>query len=646
MSHALSITSSRTLLVLFSSTLALAGSLACTKEDPKATATTAATAATAGTPAVPGTPTTPGTPAVVAGPAAVPMGTGDVAVSGGGTISGLSAEPEVLGHFALVNASQLLADVKTQLVPAQYAGMLDEAALRGMIAIALDKRGNLARNYDLAAPLGCALVDPTPTYPKVSCVFGYTGGAKAFIGDLGEEDRRPDAGGHTAAYGLEGQVAYIDTLGGSVVVSSGAETFGKTQGYLQRNIVDRAGKIHGDIEIVVYVSTIFDRYRSVLEPLLKGMNTQTPPTTGNPAVDGMMGAFSSYSQRSGQNTAQRISEISQFSVFFSVEPEGVAIGGAMFPKPGTRMADEMAMYGTPRLDPAFASTAPSGTAMMFAFAMTPQVQPLPSMVDARKMMAEGWGALTGREPAALDAAIAAFQAENAALYDGHTLMALGREPGALFGFEIASRLQSGKAARDSWKAWSASFTPEAVLGAEFSKFVTWNFTPDAATVDGVAIDRWTIAPGAEAKARMAKDMKPEVQAGVDQMLGGWYLNIDRAETGGSVIFTIAPKAEASYMQRAIAAAQGKGSIAGTPGLTRVLGRDPKTTGVLAVDLRAGLEWARDLAKFGARTENLPQNLGTDLGDFYFTMRYAEGAMVMEYVFSQQLIAQIKALIPA
>ncbi|MBA3547719.1 MAG: hypothetical protein H0T76_14635 [Nannocystis sp.] len=623
--------------MLFSSTLALA----CTKkEDPKPTAT----AATAGAPAVPGTP---GTPAVVAGPAALPMGTGDLAVSGGGTISGLSAEPEVLGHFVLVNASQLLVDVKTQLVPPQYASMLDEAALRAMVAIALDKRGDLARNYDLAAPLGCALVDLAPADPKLSCVFGYRGGAKAFIGDLGEENRNPDGGGHTAAYGLEGKVAYIDALGDGVVVSSGADTFGKTQGYLQRNIVDRAGKIHGDLEIVMYVSTIFDRYRSVLEPLINARNTQTPPMTGNPAVDGMMQAFSSYSQRSGQSTAQRISEISQASAFFSLEPEGLAIGAVVFPKAGTRMAEDMAKYGTPQLDPAFAGTAPSGTAMMFAFAMTPQPQPAPSMIDARKMMAEGWGALTGRDAVAIEAAIAAFQSENAALYDGHTLMALGREPGALFGFEVASRLQSGKSARDAWKVWSAGFTPEAVLGAEFSKFVTWSFTPDAATVDGVAVDRWTIAPGAEAKARMAKDIKPEVQAFVDQTLGGWYLNIDRAEAEGRVIFTIAPKAEASYMQRAIAAAQGKGSIAGNPGLTRVLGRDPKTTGVLAIDVREGLEWMRDLAKFGARTENLPQNLGTDLGDFYFTMRYAEGgAMVMEYVFSQQMITQIKALIPA
>jgi hypothetical protein len=573
------------------------------------------------------------------------MGTGEVAVSGGDTIPGLAAEPDVLGHFALVNASQLLIDVKTQLVPAQYASVLDEAALRSTLSLALDKRGNLAMNYDLAAPLGCAVVEPAVTAPKVSCVFGYRGGAKAFMGDLGDENRQPDAGGHVAAYGVAGNVIYVDALGDRVIVSSGDDTFTKTQAYLQRNIVDRAAKIHGDIEIVVYVASVFDRYRSTLEPLIKAMNAPAAPATGNPALDGAMQAFTSYSQRNSQNTVSRIGEIAQFSMFFSVEPEGVAMGGALFPKPGTRMAQDMAMYGSPRLDPAFASTAPSGTAMMLAMAIPPMLDPPQSVVEARRMMAEGWGALIGREPAALEAAMAAFQRENAALYEGHTLVALGREPGALFGMEIAARLQAGKAARDSWKAWSASFTPEAVLGTNFSKYLTWSFTPDALTVDGVAVDRWTITPGAEAKATMEQGMKPEVRDFIDKALGGMFVNIDRAETGGSVIFTVAPKAEASYMQRAIAAAQGKGSVAGTPGLARVMGRDPQTSGVLAIDVHQGIEWIRELAQYGARTEGLPQNLGTDLGDFYLTIRYgSDGVMAMEYVFSQQMIAQIRALI--
>lgn len=637
MSHALSITSSRTLLVLLSSTLALA----CNKDEPKPTA---ATVDPAGTPA--GTPATPVAPVVAAAPELVHMGSGEVALAGGDTIPGLDAEPDVLGHFALVNASQLITDVKTQLVPPKYAGFLEEATLRSMLSIALEKRGNLAMNYDLAAPLGCALVEPSIDDLKMSCVFGYKGGASAFAGDLGDENRRADAEGHTAAYGLAGKVAYIDALGERVVVSSGADTFKKTQNYLQRNILDRAGKIHGDLEVVVYMSTIFERYRSQLEPLLKLMNSAPPPATGNPAVDGAMAAFSSYSQRNTLSTIERIAEMSQISMFISVEPEGVAMGGALFAKPGSRMAQELAVYGAPRLDPAFVGTAPSGTAMLFAMNMTPQAEATPSVAETRKMLAEVWGSFTGLAPAAIESALATLQRENAALYEGHTMVALSREPGALFGLEVAARLQSGKSARDAWKAWSTAFTPEAALGAEYSQYLTWSFKPDAATVEGVAIDRWTIAPGVAAKAVMEQNMKPEARDFIDKALGGLYLNIDRAETEGSVIFTVAPKAEANFMKRAIAAAQGKGGVAGAPGLARVMGRDPQTSGVLAVDVRQGIEWIRDLKQFGARTENLPQNLGTDLGDVYFTVRYAgDGAMAMEYMFSQQMITQIRAIIP-
>ena len=69
--------------------------------------------------------------------------------------------------------------------------------------------------------------------------------------------------------------------------------------------------------------------------------------------------------------------------------------------------------------------------------------------------------------------------------------------------------------------------------------------------------------------------------------------------------------------------------------------------MLAIDVREGIEWLRDLAQFGAATANMPQNIGTNLGDFYFTMRYnGDGALAMEYVFSQNMIAQLKALIPA
>ena len=638
MSHALSVTSPRTLAVLLPSLL-VCTSLACNKDEPKKaepTASTAGPAPVAGTDAPPVDPTAP--------PVTSPAGA--VTTGSGGQISVLSAEPEVLGHFAIANGSRLLADIKTQLLPPKYAGFLEEAALRSLVSMALDKRSNLALNYDLAAPLGCALVEPKLEDIKVGCTFGYKGGAQAFVTDLGDTNKQADAAGHVAAYGVEGKSVYVDALGDAVVVTSGADTFGKTQAYLQRNILDRAGSIHGDLEIVGYVSTIVDRYRAELAPIFEEMSGSTPAPTGNPAVDGAVKAWTDYRQKSSKTTMDRVAEYSQFTMYFSVEPAGVTMGGALFPKAGSRAAQEMAVYGETRVDPSFAGLAPSGTVMMYATHMSQKAWELPTAVEGRKLIADAWGSLSGREPALIEAAVTAFARENAALYDGQHLLALGREPNALFGLAVASRLQAGKSARDSWKTWSAAFTPEAVLGAEFSKYATWSFKTDAATIEGVAVDRWTIEPNPEMKKKMQADMDAEGKAFVDKALGGLVLNIDRAEVGNAVVFVIAPKAESAYMKRAISALQGKDNVAAQPGLGKALARDPQTAGLLAVDVKQGMAWLRDLTQFGAKTENVPQNIGTDLGDFYLTLRYTgDGATAMEYVFSQQLIDQLKPLIP-
>ncbi len=643
MQHALSVTSPRTLAVLLSSLVAFA----CSKDEPKKPEAKTGAAATVDGKDASKLGTATGTAPDIAKPPAPSSVVASVKMGSGGTIHALQAEPDVLGHFAIASPSQLLADIRTQLVPARFAGFLDEGALRSFVSLALDKRSNLAMNYDLAAPLGCALVEPKLDDIKLGCTFGYKGGAKAFVADLGDTNKQTDAGGHAAAYMIEGKSVYVDAgAGDTVFASSGAETHAKTQAYLQRNVVDRAADIHGDVEFVAYVATVAQRYSSLLAPILEQMNGQTPPPTGNPAADAAVKAWSDYRQRSSKTTMDRLSEFSQFTFFFSVEPAGVMLGGALFPTAGSRMAQDMALYGDARLDPAFAGLAPSGTAALLALHISNAAYTLQSAAEGRKLVGEVWGALTGRDAAGVEAAITAFQTENAALYDGQTLVALGREEGAIFGLTMAGRLQPGKSGRDGWKAWSASFTPEAVLGSQFSQYVSWKFTPDAASLDGTAVDRWTIEPGAAIKGELEKNMPPDAKAMVDKTLGGLLINIDRAEAGGSVIFTVAPKAEAKYLKRVIAGFTGAGNVAGEAGLQKALARDSEMAGVLAVDLKELLAWVRGLSAYGARTEGVPQNLGTDLGDFYFTTRYTkEGATVMEYVFSQQLIEQIKPLIP-
>lgn len=630
MSHALSVSSPRTFAVLLSSLSVL---LACNKDEKKveANAGTAGAPATAGEGAVPPVSST----------------AGAVAVSGGGKLQALNTEPAVFGHVAIPNPSRMLADIKTQLVPPKYAGFLEEPALRSFVSMALDQRSNLAMNTDLAAPFGCVALDPKLEDLNISCTFGYKGGATAFVTDLGDANKQADPAGHTAAYAVEGKPVFVDGVGDAVFVSSGADTHTRALAYLQRNVIGRAAEIHGDIEVVAYMGPIFERYRDQIAPFFEQANAAAAPEpSGNPAIDGAMKAWADYRKRSSKTTLDRFSEFAQFSMYFSVEPAGVVFGGAVFPKPGSRAAQEMAVYGGTKLDAAFAGAAPSGTAALFAMHLSPRTHELQSAIEMRQMVGEVWGSLTGAAPAAIEAALTAFQKENSELYDGQTMLALGREPGALFGMTMAARLQTGKSSRESYRTWSSVFTPQTVLGPEFSKHVTWQFKSDAATIDGVAIDRWTIEPVGETKKKLETEMSPEGKKFVDDALGGLALHVDRAEVAGNVLFVVAPKAEATYMKRAIASFQGQGNIAGQPGLGSALARDPETAGILAIDVKEGMAWVRDWAAFGASTTDVPQNIGTDLGDFYLTMRYTtDGATAMEYVVSQQLVEQLKLLAP-
>lgn len=633
MAHAL-LVSPRTLGVLLTATLVLGCNSEQKKVEPAPTKTDTPTTAAVDVPKAPEV--TP--PATVAA---------EVALAGGGKILALVNEGDVLGHFLIADGSALLKDVKTQLMIPHYAGFLEESALRSLVSMALEKRSNIAQAFDLAAPMGCALLDPNPDEPLVSCTFGYRGGAKTFVTDLGEQNKAADGAGHVAAYTVDGKTVFVDDVGTShVAVTVGGETFGKTKAYLERNLIGRAGQIHGDVEIVGYVATLFERYRDVIDPFLDGLSNSgaTPPASGNAAIDKAMAAFTSYQKSASRKNFERIGELGQLTVFFSVEPAGVMFGGAAFPKPGTRMAQEAAQFAGLRLDPALAGLAPSGSLLLAAFHSNPRIYELASASEMRKLLAEVWAPIAGRDAASIEASVVAFQAENAALYDGHAVFSIGNEAGAPLTISAASRLVAGKSGRDSWKAWSQAFTPASVLGAEFSQYVSWKFTPDAANIDGVPVDRWTLEPGPAVVKEMGS-MPADAKAMIDKVLGGLFLHIDRAEVAGHALFTIAPKAEAKFMKRAMGAVQGKDNAGSQPGLTRALGRDPDAVGVMAIDVKQILNMVRNMANYGAKPGNLP-NLGTDLGDFYATFRYGgDGTSSIEFVLSQQMIEQLKTMIP-
>ncbi|MBL8943643.1 MAG: hypothetical protein JNK45_10860 [Myxococcales bacterium] len=545
---------------------------------------------------------------------------------------------DVLGHVLFANPSTLLREIKTQVAPEAQAAFVDEAFLRTAAGSVLGPRSKLATNLDLAKPLGCALVDLTAAPVPVVCVMGYTGGSAALVADLGAEGKQADAAGHVAKFVVEGQELYVDDAGGEVVVSNHADAFAKGKSYLEANLIGRGGALASDIEFVAFPAALSKRYEKELAPLLEVMGKVPPPSGGGAFAD----AMAAYSVKANARNIETIRGMDQLTVAFGLEPAGFVARFAMFPAPGSDLEAQAKLSAAGPLEIDFARNLPKTSWLAAAFnANIAEAMDAPMTKELRNVFIDAYVQALGKDKAATEAAVDTFMQESKATYTGHSAFAVMHEPGTLGGVAVISGVKEGVVAREAWKTWATGFTPEAIIGAEAAKKVTWAFQFDAAKAGDVAIDRFVIEPTDAEKAKLRADGGPKL-AEWETKLGGLKLSVNRIETKGRVAWVIAPGSDDKYAQLVVDALGGTNALVGDPGLTRLLDRNPGASAIFAVDVKGMMSWLGDIVPPEEKAK-LP-TVGNDLGDVVFAQSYGStGAQSGEVVLSQALIDQIRAL---
>lgn len=610
--------------------LALAGPLACNKPaEGEAKPESAPAGPAEAKPEAPAEPK-PGEP--VAKPEGLTKVVAEAAAGGGRLERG-----DALGHFAVPNASRLLTEVRTQASPPSGASYLDESALRGLSSLALGPRSGLAEHISLEQPMGCVLVDDASMDAPVACAVGYKGGATAAAADLGAEGKQADSAGHAAHYVIEGQDLYLDDLGGHLVVTNHAAVFAKAKGYLERSVIGRAGEITDDMEVVVYPKALMARYARQIESFTSLMRAVPPMPGSSP----MATAFAEYSRTSTERSLDFYRELDQVDFGLGLEPVGFVFRYALYPTPGSSaQADSQAVASGP-IDASLVKQLPAESWVVTASTIDwKALWELESAAPMRELLINAYAEAVSRDAGTVRTAIETFLAENSTLYGRDFAFGLMHLPGTQGGLVVSRRLTTP--ARERWKPWTESFDPTGVLGPEGVKLVTWTFEADALEVDGVAVDRWTIEPGPDAKAAIKAEADP-VLAELERRLGGLRLDIDRVELGDRVLFVVAPGAQERYIRAAIEATKGGPSTGGDAGLSALLVRNPDTSAIMAVDVAGALSWAREVLPPEA-TATLPAGLGGDLGDFYVSATYgASGRQHGEMVLSQGMIDGLRKL---
>jgi hypothetical protein len=546
---------------------------------------------------------------------------------------------EVLGHVMFTNPSTFLGEVKTQVVPAAQAQFVDESFLRMAGGAALGARSKLATNLDLTKPIGCALVDLASAPLPLVCVVGYTGGATALITDLGADGKQTDAAGHLAKFVVEGQELYIDEAAGGAIVSNHADAYAKGKTYVETNMIGRASAVATDVEFVAFPAAAFKRYEKELAPLMEMMGKMPPSSAGNPMTD----AFTAYGVKANARTVENIKGMDQVTVALGLESVGFVARFAVFPAPGSELETQAKATAAGPLDSAFVRKLPASTWAVLGFnAHLADAMNSAATKEFRDVFVDLYADSAGKDKAATSAAVDTFFTEAKATYSGQSGFAIMHEPGTLGGAALVSGLQAGVAAREGWKTWATAFTPEAVLGSEASKKLTWSFQFDAAKVGDITVDRWVIEPTEEQKATIRKDGGTEL-AEWETKLGGLKLVINRAETDGKVAYVVGPGNDDKYTKAVVDALGGTSSLDGNAGAGKVLDRNPGASAILALDVKGMFGWLAEIVPPAERAK-MPAGIGNDLSDVFLAQSYgATGAQSGEFVISQALIDQLKAL---
>ncbi len=548
---------------------------------------------------------------------------------------------DALAHFLVAHPDKMLAELAAQAVPSRMAPMLNEAAIKGMLAFPLGDKASLAQGLDFSKPVGCMIVNSQVVDVPLACTLGFKDGAAGLAKELGAEGQQSDAKGHTAHYVLGGEHLFIDDLDGQIVVSNHEDLFSKSKSYLSSSMIARADKVASDVEFVGFVAAAAERYERELDQVRSLMEMASGMSkTGQPAVDALM----AYNAKSQAQSIDRLLEIEQLTVGIGFEPVGFVARFASFPVEGSKLHGQAVAMAAGPMEASTLTSLPDSSFVAFGMhADWKGTWDSEISKETRDLVIEAYAEATGKNAADVKTKVDTWMEANVDIYGNEMGFAMAYEPGTQGGI-ISTQSVLKPGGRDLYKELAKDFTPEAVLGPIAKDWVTWSFTLDAANVDGVAIDRMTITPGPKLEAEIRAKGGPEL-AEIEKRLGGYKLVIDRAETTDRVYYVFAPKAEEQYLESAIAASKGTGSLAGDKGVQQLLDRNPSVSMAMAFNGAKTLQWVRDVFPPEATAKIPPGlDLGNDFGDSYLVSSYGKGgSQTGEWVVGQPFIDQIKAL---
>ncbi|MEM9460734.1 MAG: hypothetical protein AAGF11_41605 [Myxococcota bacterium] len=522
--------------------------------------------------------------------------------------------PVIYGHFRVSAPDRLIEQVREQLLPPAQRLVLHESMLRPMLGSMLGSRSGVADHIDLSRPMGCVVASPKRYDRPLACVVGYQGGLDRLVEDLGAEGY-VSGGDDYAAYRIEGQPLYFNTMGEHVAVSFTPDLTAATRDRLQRDIIGSAdGK---DLTGTAFLGVIFEDSREQIEQFIEREVSSTPDSDAYQRAirDAQRKQWLSYG------------ELASAELWLDLTPERVGMGYR-----GTARADTPTRksYDANRdlhHDRALLERLPAESFLLASMTFEPS-----SMSDD-PMFGAYTQTMSALDDTGSTAALAQLLRDNLATWrdmsTGQVAVAMLKERGTLGGVVFMYRL---KPDADVQSRLRESFERYRTLPADTPLPFEFTLRRGAFRKGKLRGDIATMKPNAKTRAQL-KD-NPAWRK-LTRVLGGPpALQTAYVQQGDVLYMAIAPKKADRYIKRAMAASAGTRNVSGRKDAIALLEGHDRDSMMMMADVGEIIDWlvAIDLI------DSPPGPVGKALDDVVISMRSGEpGQREVVFEVSQPLI---------
>lgn len=498
----------------------------------------------------------------------------------------------VYGHLRIPSPTGLLAALRSGPLPAAQRSVFEEQTFRTMLGMMLGTRSGLAERVDLSRPMGCVVTSFRLHDLPLTCVVGYQGGLTQLVQNLGPEGFVSGGDDH-AAYRLDGRAVYLTAMGDHVAFSFAPDLVAALRDRLQRDIVDAPT---GDEE---FIATAFpDVVFSDAEDQVMAFVDQMARTT--PQTDGLTAEMAAEAQR---RQWASWGELERAELWLDLSPERLRLGYRGTARPGT--ATERGYAAGPRLAPddELVSQLPASALAVMSLNVD-----LAAMADDPLFGAylHAMSSIDGSDAARMAAEqYRKSMAVWTELFAGHASAALVHERGGKGGILMEYRLRPGVDALARLREVLATPSPESMPFRLDPK-------PAALRVGKLRGEVWTMKPTAA--------LAPQARTAMSKALGDPpRLHFAYVQRDDQLFMMITPDRPERYLQRALAAAGGKASLARRKDASALVAAHAGDTLFVAVGFAPIVGW---LADIDAITTPPKVALPERFDDFVFSVRPA------------------------